>query len=61
MQQGMGDVVLEVALRERSGDADRRTAVERFETVRRETESLAANLTGEDQSIQSMPDASPTK
>src|SRR5207237_3348425 len=61
MQQGMGDVVLEVAVRGEASDADRRTAVERFEAVRRETESLAVNLTAEDQSIQSMPDASPTK
>src|SRR6185503_9442007 len=33
----------------------------RFEAVRRDTESLAANLTPEDQAIQSMPDVSPTK
>ena len=59
MQQGMGDIVLEIAVRE---EADgRRAAVERFETVRRETESLIANLTAEDQAIQSMPDVSPTK
>ena len=41
--------------------ADRHSALERFETVRGETEALAANLTPEDQSIQSMPDVSPTK
>ncbi|MGE5269973.1 MAG: ergothioneine biosynthesis protein EgtB [Thiohalocapsa sp.] len=33
----------------------------RFESVRRDSETLAANLTAEDQAIQSMPDVSPTK
>ena len=33
----------------------------RFQQIRRESEELAARLTPEDQSIQSMPDASPTK
>ena len=41
--------------------ADRGIALERFEAVRRDSEALAANLTAEDQSIQSMPDVSPTK
>jgi ergothioneine biosynthesis protein EgtB len=41
--------------------ADRHSALERFESIRRDTESLTTNLTPEDQSIQSMPDASPTK
>ncbi len=40
---------------------DRSSERDRFEAIRRETESLAANLTPEDQAIQSMPDASPTK
>jgi ergothioneine biosynthesis protein EgtB len=53
--------VLEIALRQEPAGADRRVALERFETVRRHTEALAANLTAEDQSIQSMPDVSPTK
>ena len=57
----MGDVVLEVAVREQSWHADRGAAIERFEAVRRETEALTANLAPEDQSIQSMPDVSPTK
>ena len=35
--------------------------IERFAGIRRDTEALTANLTPEDQSIQSMPDASPTK
>jgi ergothioneine biosynthesis protein EgtB len=40
---------------------DRNSERDRFESIRRETEALAANLTPEDQAIQSMPDASPTK
>jgi ergothioneine biosynthesis protein EgtB len=61
MQQGMGDAVLEVAVQEEACGADRRAVAERFEAVRRETGALTANLTAEDQSIQSMPDVSPTK
>ena len=61
MQQGMGDIVLEVAVQEEACRAERHAAIERFEAVRHETESLTANLTAEDQSIQSMPDVSPTK
>jgi ergothioneine biosynthesis protein EgtB len=57
----MGDVVLEAALLERAWHADRGAAIERFEAVRRQTESLTANLAPEDQSIQSMSDVSPTK
>ena len=34
---------------------------DRFEAVRRDSEALAANLSPEDQAIQSMPDVSPTK
>ena len=40
---------------------DRDVAIERFAEIRRESEALTANLTPEDQSIQSMPDVSPTK
>src|SRR5271169_976474 len=57
----MGDNVLEVVVQEEACRADRRAAIERFEAIRHETESLTANLTAEDQSIQSMPDVSPTK
>jgi ergothioneine biosynthesis protein EgtB len=42
-------------------DADREAAIERIAKIRRESEALTANLTPEDQSIQSMPDVSPTK
>ncbi|MBO0736151.1 MAG: ergothioneine biosynthesis protein EgtB [Alphaproteobacteria bacterium] len=41
--------------------ADRRPALERFAIIRGASEELTANLTPEDQSIQSMPDVSPTK
>ena len=41
--------------------AERQLALQRFEAVRHESEVLTANLTPEDQSIQSMPDVSPTK
>jgi len=40
---------------------DRHSTLGRFEKIRSNTEALAANLTPEDQSIQSMPDVSPTK
>jgi ergothioneine biosynthesis protein EgtB len=40
---------------------DRNVERDRFEAVRHDTESLAANLAPEDQAIQSMPDVSPTK
>jgi ergothioneine biosynthesis protein EgtB len=41
--------------------ADRQAMLARFSAVRAESEALAANLTPEDQAIQSMPDVSPTK
>ncbi|HVC68223.1 MAG TPA: ergothioneine biosynthesis protein EgtB [Acidimicrobiales bacterium] len=40
---------------------DDRTLVERFAVTRRLTEELAAPLSAEDQTVQSMPDVSPTK
>ena len=43
------------------GCTDRHAALARFDAVRQDSEALAANLTPEDQSIQSMPDVSPTK
>jgi ergothioneine biosynthesis protein EgtB len=41
--------------------SDRGLLRQRFAAVREESETLAANLTAEDQTIQSMPDVSPTK
>src|SRR5262245_30014810 len=61
MQQGMGDVVPENAAQKEAGAADRRFLLQQFVAVRHATEALTANLTAEDQSIQSMPDVSPTK
>jgi ergothioneine biosynthesis protein EgtB len=52
----MGSVPLDY-----SGRADRGVAAERFLEVRRASEQLASRLLPEDQSIQSMPDVSPTK
>jgi ergothioneine biosynthesis protein EgtB len=48
-------------LRMRPVPANTSVAVERFLTVRAATEQLAAPLSAEDQTVQSMPDASPTK
>jgi ergothioneine biosynthesis protein EgtB len=44
-----------------SDNSDRESALATYREVRRESERLAAPLTSEDQSIQSMPDVSPTK
>jgi ergothioneine biosynthesis protein EgtB len=43
------------------GSVPAASLVERFRAVRAETERLAAPLSAEDQAVQSMPDASPTK
>jgi ergothioneine biosynthesis protein EgtB len=45
----------------RSLDEARKTWVQAFRRVRGETEARAAHLSAEDQIVQSMPDASPTK
>jgi ergothioneine biosynthesis protein EgtB len=42
-------------------DSGRDSALDRFRTVRARTEALAAPLSPEDQTVQSMPDVSPTK
>jgi ergothioneine biosynthesis protein EgtB len=42
-------------------DADVATTAERYHKVRATTEALASPLTAEDQTVQSMPDVSPTK
>jgi ergothioneine biosynthesis protein EgtB len=44
-----------------SGRHERTTAIQAFREVRAETERRAAGLSPEDQVVQSMPDASPTK
>jgi ergothioneine biosynthesis protein EgtB len=49
------------AVEQRPRLADRRCESERFAAVRRQSEALAADLSPEDQTIQSMPDVSPTK
>ncbi len=49
------------AQQEARDTVDRASARQRFDVVRRESEALASRLTPEDQSIQSMPDVSPTK
>jgi ergothioneine biosynthesis protein EgtB len=53
--------VIETNAPQEARDTDRVAACGRFQAVRRESETLAARLTPEDQSIQSMPDVSPTK
>jgi ergothioneine biosynthesis protein EgtB len=53
--------VIEINAQQEARDAGRSAARQRFEAVRHESETLAARLTPEDQSIQSMPDVSPTK
>jgi len=53
--------VIETNAQQEARDTDRSGARSRFEATRRESEALAARLTPEDQSIQSMPDVSPTK
>jgi ergothioneine biosynthesis protein EgtB len=57
----LGDAVFDSAEQLGGSEAEREAALERFVDVRRQSEALTANLTPEDQSIQSMPDVSPTK
>ncbi|HEY4253212.1 MAG TPA: DinB family protein, partial [Roseomonas sp.] len=49
------------AIDRRAADAARQPILERYRAVRDRTETLAAPLSAEDQVVQSMPDASPTK
>jgi ergothioneine biosynthesis protein EgtB len=51
------DTALQPSVRPRDRDAQSR----RFAAIRRDSETLAADLSPEDQAIQSMPDVSPTK
>jgi ergothioneine biosynthesis protein EgtB len=53
--------VIEIGAQQEARDSGRVAARRKFEMVRRESETLASRLTPEDQSIQSMPDVSPTK
>jgi ergothioneine biosynthesis protein EgtB len=53
--------VFDNAAQQPDGCTDRELLLARFDAVRHDSEALAANLTPEDQSIQSMPDVSPTK
>jgi ergothioneine biosynthesis protein EgtB len=57
----LGDTVFDSAAQQPDGCTDRQHALARFDAIRQVSEALAANLTPEDQSIQSMPDVSPTK
>jgi ergothioneine biosynthesis protein EgtB len=53
--------VFDTAVERPACAGDRKAERDRFEGIRQESEALAANLTPEDQAIQSMPDVSPTK
>jgi ergothioneine biosynthesis protein EgtB len=53
--------VIELGAQQEARGTGRAAAQQQFEAVRRESEVLASRLTPEDQSIQSMPDVSPTK
>jgi ergothioneine biosynthesis protein EgtB len=57
----LGDAVFDSAEKLGASAADRDVVFARFTEARRESEALTANLTPEDQAIQSMPDVSPTK
>jgi ergothioneine biosynthesis protein EgtB len=53
--------VFDTAVQEQAGAENRAAERERFAAIRQESEGIAANLSPEDQAIQSMPDVSPTK
>ena len=53
--------MFDTAVKEEAGAENRPAERERFAGIRQESESIAANLSPEDQAIQSMPDVSPTK
>jgi ergothioneine biosynthesis protein EgtB len=56
-----GTQLLDTAVQHPARRANRASERDRFAAIRRDSEALAADLTPEDQAIQSMPDASPTK
>ena len=53
--------MIEIGAQQEARDTGCATVCRQFEAIRRESEALASRLTPEDQSIQSMPDVSPTK
>jgi ergothioneine biosynthesis protein EgtB len=53
--------VFDNAAQPKARSADRQFMLDRFATIRGDSQALAINLTPEDQAIQSMPDVSPTK
>ena len=53
--------MIEIGAQQEARDTGRPAVRAQFEATRRESEVLASRLTPEDQSIQSMPDVSPTK
>jgi ergothioneine biosynthesis protein EgtB len=53
--------VIEFGAQQEARDTGKAAARRKFATIRGESEELASRLTPEDQSIQSMPDVSPTK
>jgi ergothioneine biosynthesis protein EgtB len=53
--------VFDTAVQDQAREEKRAAERNRFAAIRQQSESLAANLTPEDQAIQSMPDVSPTK
>jgi ergothioneine biosynthesis protein EgtB len=53
--------VFDTAVQEQARADSRAAERDRFAAIRQQSESLAANLSPEDQAIQSMPDVSPTK
>src|SRR5207253_6290344 len=56
-----GAQLLDTIVQPAACDDDRAAVRERFSQIRGASEALAANLSPEDQAIQSMPDVSPTK
>ena len=56
-----GGLMLEGGLRDTASEPDLAALAARFARVRRVTEELVKDLSPEDQTVQSMPDASPTK
>jgi ergothioneine biosynthesis protein EgtB len=60
-QTSRGLPVIEIGAQHDARETNRAALGRRFQQIRHESEELASRLTPEDQSIQSMPDVSPTK